>query len=243
MSAYPDDCPQWQCPHLSQHDAREGRVCLECPPCTCGLVTLRDAIVPAPSAFQQEVLGEWVASEPRLVPQWVEDAARKAMEPGPLTRYLLRHQHQEYTDTTAAYHRGEDVVPGDCWRACLASLLEIPLAEVPHFAHLYPDPGLRWWEETVAWVREQRPGWTLGVWKWTGDADRAQFPIYRGDDAKAAPDRVILTAPSPRGDWNHSVLIRADDGELEHDPMPGGTGVLDGEGDLIGLVRIEWQES
>lgn len=33
--AYPDDCPQWKCPHLSQHDRREGRACDICPPCAC----------------------------------------------------------------------------------------------------------------------------------------------------------------------------------------------------------------
>lgn len=165
----------------------------------------------------------------------------------------LAHQLQEYTDTTAAYEAGEDVVPGDCWRACLASLLEVPLADVPHFVYLYPVTddadesdavralravyGPDWWRESVAWVQQQRPGWTIAAWGWT--AGEPWSPFY-GYGAEGAPSRVILTAPSPRGAWNHSVLVDAQTGELAHDPFPGGTGVLDGPGDRVALVREDW---
>lgn len=181
-------------------------------------------------------------------------------------RERLRHQHQEYTDTAAAYEAGEDVVPGDCWRACLASLLEVPLAEVPHFIHLYPteviytDPaemaaqarlserlGPRWWRESIAWVEQQRPGWTLAAW----DRPEPWTPFWNTSWSDTAPPsemieaaggsaRLILTAPSPRGEWNHSVLVDAQTGELEHDPFPGGGGVLAGPGDRVALVRPEW---
>lgn len=181
-----------------------------------------------------------------LIPEVWADQLKEAMEPGPLTRYLLRHQHQEYTDTTAAYEAGEDVVPGDCWRACLASLLEVPLADVPHFIHLHPDdrdpePGMAelagpwWWRESQAWVERVRPGWTIAAWEREG----YEFPTY-GPDAEGAPDRVIVTAPSPRGNWNHSALYYAQDGTLAHDPFPDGQGVLDGPGDVVAVVRLEW---
>jgi len=167
----------------------------------------------------------------------------------------LAHQFQEYTDTTAAYEAGEDVVPGDCWRACLASLLEVPIAEVPHFIHLYPtEPdaevtpeelaqrevdGPPWWRASVAWVREQRPGWTIAAW------DRPEpwvplMPKVLEIDGVPLTAREIITAPSPRGAWNHSVLVDAQTGELEHDPFPGGQGVLPGPGDRVALVREEW---
>jgi len=34
------------------------------------------------------------------------------------------------------YHRGREIdgVPGDCFRACIASILELPLSAVPHFS-------------------------------------------------------------------------------------------------------------
>lgn len=188
------------------------------------------------------------------------EAAEAAMR----RRWGLQHQHQEFTDTTQRYHDGEDVTPGDCWRACLASLLEVPLAEVPHFIHLYPDlpedadpaelaaearlaerHGARWWRESVAWVQEQRPGWTIASW----DRPEPWTPFYNLDWAPELPasvtssgivPRLILTGPSPRGDWHHSVLVDAQTGELEHDPFPGGEGVLPGPGDRVALVREDW---
>lgn len=192
----------------------------------------------------------------RLIPQAWADQLHAAMKPGPLTRYLLRHQYQEHTDTTAAYEAGEDVIPGDCWRACLASLLEIPIAEVPHFIHLYPavplvnptdaeihareQHGPEWWRESVAWVERIRPGWTLANWS----AASIDWPLYgEGDAAEGAPDRVIITGPSPRGNWQHAVLALADSGEIEHDPFPHGHGVRGlepGPCEVSALVRPEW---
>lgn len=181
-----------------------------------------------------------------LIPKAWTDAIAAKPAVGVWSRYVLRHQTQEYTDTTAAYEAGEDVIPGDCWRACLGSLLEVPLDEVPHFLHLYSTPdnadrddplGPRWWLESVAWVEQQRPGWTIRAWEREG----FPFPFYVAADAvEAAPDRVIVTGPSPRGPWQHSALYYAATGELEHDPFPGGQGVLDGPGDVVALVREEW---
>lgn len=165
------------------------------------------------------------------------DAERTALQ----RRHELRHQYQEFTDTTARYEAGEDVVPGDCWRACLASLLEVPLAEVPHFIHLYPAADVQgelpdWWAASISWVEEQRPGWTLAAW----DRPEEWRPIYDRDVHEGMPSRVILTGPSPRGAWNHSVLMFDLDGTLAHDPFPGGRGVLPGPGDVVALVRPEW---
>jgi hypothetical protein len=157
----------------------------------------------------------------------------------------LRCQLQEYTDTTESYLDGHDVVPGDCWRTALACLLEVPRDDVPHFIHLYeggtgapgedvenhPD-GPRWWRESVAWVERQRPGWTIQAWA-PGD-----WPFY-ADDAVDAPDRVLLTGRSPRGDWSHVVLVDAKTGALSWDPFPGGQGVLAPHVDRVALVRAE----
>lgn len=158
----------------------------------------------------------------------------------------LRHQFQEFTDTTQRWHDGEEVTPGDCWRACLASLLEVPLAEVPHFIHLYPAADVEgetpdWWEASVTWVQQQRPGWTLAAY----DRPEPWVSLWHPDMYQFAsmPKREILTAPSPRGDWMHSVIVDAVTGELDHDPFPGGQGVLPGDGDRVALVRIDWLEA
>lgn len=166
------------------------------------------------------------------------------------TGYDLAHQLQRFTDTTARYQAGDDVTPGDCWRACLASLLEVPRDDVPHFIDLYAGgtgapgeeiedhpEGPRWWRESVAWVQQQRPGWTIAAW----NRPEPWVPLWHPDMYElGVPRREILTAPSPRGAWNHSVIVDALTGELEHDPFPGGQGVLPGPGDRVALVRQDW---
>ncbi len=169
------------------------------------------------------------------------------------TGYDFAHQLQRYTENTARYLAGEDVVPGDCWRTVLASLLEVARDDVPHFTHEFDGgvgaageeiedhpEGPRWWRESVAWVQRQRPGWTIAAWAWTvGDPWTPLYATWLEEDAQV-PGRIILTGPSPRGAWNHSVLVDARTGELEHDPYPGGQGLLPGLGDRVALVREEW---
>ena len=106
-------------------------------------------------------------------------------------------------------------------------------------ARLYPGPGLEWWHQTVAWIEDRRPGWTLRIY----DLPAPWVRIYDPELHPEAPDRAILTGPSTRGDWNHSVLVDAQSGELEHDPMPGGTGVALGPSEVFAMVKREWLES
>lgn len=156
----------------------------------------------------------------------------------------LREQHQEHLSlaSTQAWAAGDpDVVPGDCWRACIASLLEVPIADVPHFVALHPDvdgdelaetQGPPWWRESNAWIARVRPGWEIRAW----DVPSPWTPVYVY--RKGMPDRVILSGRSPRGDWLHSVLVWDADGTLAHDPFPGGGGVNAPYSDRIALVPI-----
>lgn len=153
----------------------------------------------------------------------------------------LRTQLQEHTDVASTRSWAEGVpgaLPGDCWRACLASLLEVPMAETPHFVALFPDvddelseaEGPAWWRASKAWVEEVRPGWTIAAW----DVPDDWHPIYVAPTGM--PDRVILSGRSPRGDWLHSALVWDADGSLAHDPFPGGTGVVAPYPDRIALI-------
>ena len=45
---------------------------------------------------------------------------------------------------------------GDCWRACLASVLERDLDEVPHFIDLEEELGYYYLDLTNSWLRRQR---------------------------------------------------------------------------------------
>lgn len=90
---------------------------------------------------------------------------------------------------------------GDCFRACIASVLEVPVAAVPHFALL----GSRWGQVADAYLG------ALG----------RELEWAQGEP----PDDVwaIVTVRSPRdADLKHSVIYRGK--ELVHDPHPSRAG-------------------
>ncbi|HMY20843.1 MAG TPA: hypothetical protein PKA58_31180 [Polyangium sp.] len=92
---------------------------------------------------------------------------------------------------------------GDCMSACIASILELPLEEVPHFAK-YDD----WRERLDAWLRDR------GMYSIEG--------IFNGD---WRPDGLyLLGGKSPRHDGSHCVVARGH--EVLHDPHPSRLGVL-----------------
>lgn len=97
---------------------------------------------------------------------------------------------------------------GDCWRAALASLLGLPLEDVPDFVN-DPDFAPRWLEESQEFVAAARPGFEL----------RELPPEFA-----ALGEVVIAVGPSPRLEASaHAVLVDA--GALVHDPHPDGTGI------------------
>lgn len=122
--------------------------------------------------------------------------------------------------TQAFVDRDQDGVPGDCWRTAIACLLDMDRDDVPHFAHLYPDPEPNWWVETVRWVEAQKPGMTLV----------GAEPVY---GVVGRP--VIASGPSPRGPWLHSVIADGTTGELLWDPHPSHAGLA---GDAVDLVWL-----
>ncbi|AYD81595.1 hypothetical protein HYP71_gp101 [Arthrobacter phage KBurrousTX] len=101
---------------------------------------------------------------------------------------------------------------GNCWQACVASLLDLPLDQVPHFI-LHED----WWEATKAFVAVHKPGWTMEHYDVT-------FPVYVPHDHEGAPQHVIGSGQSPRGDFLHAAIVSAVTGELVHDPHPSRAG-------------------
>lgn len=114
-----------------------------------------------------------------------------------------------------------DTDRGNCLSACLASILELDIEEVPnfvwHFKNEFDDAVQLWLAARgYAWLRIRMPK-----------------EIKTGDDIRfhALPRVLCLaTGKSPRGDYYHSVVGEIVDGynfRLVHDPHPDGTG-LDG---------------
>jgi hypothetical protein len=101
---------------------------------------------------------------------------------------------------------------GDCFAASVASILEIPLSEVP--------PGLGtaegWEVECNAWLR--RFGLAVVSFEWD-----TRWPREWPPEAWH-----LLAGRSPRGDWDHSTVGRK--GQVVHDPHPSRAG-------LVGTLR------
>lgn len=90
---------------------------------------------------------------------------------------------------------------GNCFAACIASIFELTLDEVPDYMG---DDWHEWWNR---WLAERNL--TLIHWK---------IPDPDDPDSYRPPGYSLLGADSPRGDWLHSVVCL--DGEVVWDPHP-----------------------
>ncbi|ARV77204.1 hypothetical protein FDI21_gp033 [Pseudomonas phage Noxifer] len=98
-------------------------------------------------------------------------------------------------------HEPEQGRYGNCMQACVASLLNLPLADVPHFHEDGCDVET-FWERVEDWL-----------------ADRHYLLRY-GHPEKTL---CIASGKTVRG-TNHCVIMR--DAELIHDPHPSRVGII-----------------
>lgn len=112
---------------------------------------------------------------------------------------------------------------GNCYPACLASLLDLDLASVPHFFQLHADAEAAL-DETLRFLR--RHGYTTMSFDWAPWLNRY-----------APGTLAIFSGQSPRGDWKHAVVgeITADGWRLAHDPHPSRAGIV-GDPDSVELL-------
>lgn len=123
---------------------------------------------------------------------------------------MIKVQQLIYS-TNGVYQEGQI---GDCWRACVASFLELPIRVVPHFAEIWDKHGPR-----LATLTYLRFMWEYGYMVQGRQGSYATEKIYPGED-----EIYFASGPSPRNpDTNHLVVYR--DGEMIHDPHPDGTGI------------------
>ena len=90
--------------------------------------------------------------------------------------------------------------PGNCLQAAVASLLDLDLADVPHFIDCPPE--VDWLERLVAFGAEH--GYSV---------------VYRGEPVAFG----LAFGRSPR-DASHAVVVI--DGEVVWDPHPSGDGLV-----------------
>lgn len=103
--------------------------------------------------------------------------------------------------------------PGNCFSACVASFLGVPLEHVPHFIELWPasvdgsESDGSWWHATCGFMAAH------GLWG---------HDVLSGE---AMPGEVVFAAGMSERGVMHQVLYR--DGKLWHDPHPSRAGIVE----------------
>jgi len=97
---------------------------------------------------------------------------------------------------------------GDCLRACIAMVLELPIGVVPHFAQLHQESG-PFWNAVYDWLEER--GYS---WRWLTSQNALQFGVDQCS---------IISGPSPRGNGYHAVVGVGR--IIIHDPHPSRAGL------------------
>ncbi len=118
-------------------------------------------------------------------------------------------------------HDQEKGVIGNCFQACIASLLEIPLEEVPHFVEGNQDAYF-WRKELNVWLAPRGLSF-VEIWC----PNLANFRWY-ADEQLANVGYYVLSGPSPRQkNVEHAVIAKG--GEIVFDPHPSKAGLADGD--------------
>lgn len=128
-----------------------------------------------------------------------------------------------------------DGAPGNCFAACLASLLEISIDEVPSPSiddrEDWSAPG-RYWHRISRFLHER------GLHMVEIDRDRTDGVEFSSAAYLEDPGFYwIATGLSPRGSFLHSVICR--DAQIVHDPHPDGTGIEGGVVKAAYLVPLD----
>lgn len=102
---------------------------------------------------------------------------------------------------------------GNCFAACVASILELPIEEVPNFCVAYPHDT--WFEEFNRWLEPR------GLACVSMQADVVDVEAFC---ASAPRIPLIVDGRSPRGRRHGVVYV---DGKLAHDPHPSRDGIIE----------------
>jgi len=117
---------------------------------------------------------------------------------------------------------GKEIVRGNCLPACVASILEIPISEVPNVEVFYHMEGDTYWAEVMQTFLSSKG------WEWSGD-DRYQvfhpeFEMVNDVLKEDLKDTYYLAiGNSPRG-IRHVCIYQ--NGVLAHDPHPSRDGLV-----------------
>jgi hypothetical protein len=114
---------------------------------------------------------------------------------------------------------GDMVVRGNCLAAAIASLLELPITEVPNFETLYGINNTYYYEVLCKWLRH------LGYEITTDD----RFKCFHGDENRnefkeQLKDMYYLVSGKSTRGIQHICIYQ--NGKLVHDPHPTNEGLF-----------------
>lgn len=119
---------------------------------------------------------------------------------------------------------------GNCFQVCMAALLGLPLAEVPHFYDT--DEPVEIQQAAIQrWLHQRGWFWFCLGWDWVRDQIKAETPPFPRHAL------LIVSGTSPRGNWAHAVIgrVHATGWELVHDPHPSKAGIV-GEPHYVEII-------
>ncbi len=97
---------------------------------------------------------------------------------------------------------------GNCWSACLASILDVDLADVPNFVGDDDDPNNEWPDNCIEWLKER--SYLLDWWRIGEGGDPSGWAIAGG-------------LARGRGDIRHACVFF--NGQPWFDPHPSNAGL------------------
>lgn len=106
---------------------------------------------------------------------------------------------------------------GDCWRCCIAAMIGVKAAEVPHFlADEMRDTRRSMDADTQEWLNER--GWYI--------VEAERFRFHRWSTSDYEVPAVIACGPSPRSQKmgeHHAVIMVGE--KVVYDPHPSEAGL------------------
>ena len=129
-------------------------------------------------------------------------------------------------------HDPEEDRYGDCFRTCVACLLDLRPEEVPNWFD-GPDDSDRRWAEVDAWFADRG----LGLFQILYPGEIALDDILE-TMRNTNPGKLYILSGQSRIGVNHSVIARGD--EIEHDPSGNGieAPIEDDEGGRYWYVEL-----
>lgn len=121
---------------------------------------------------------------------------------------------------------GTKPVYGDCWRCCIAAILQVPADEVPHFVKFAEEQGRSADALTQTWLAKR------GYWLIEGADHREAWQVF-GVPAYSSESHLVPILPmmccgptvrSKNERMTHAVVM--DGGKLLYDPHPSNAGLL-----------------